>query len=87
MAARTMTMDELLGLPLIFGLKTAACALSLGQNRAYGQARQNGVLFSPVAVAPCKVIRDGRDFKVTRFDLFAALGLDPVTGARIQAAA
>ena len=82
-----MTMDELLGLPLYFGLKTAARALGLGQNRAYEQARDSETLSSPVTVQPCKVIRDGREIKVTRFDLFASMGLDPVTGTRIERAA
>jgi hypothetical protein len=84
---RTMTMEELLALPVVMGLKTAARALGIGQNRAYRMARAGGALSSSATITPCQVKPDGREFKVTRFDLFASMGLDPVTGARVQDAA
>jgi len=87
MTTRTMDIGELLTLPVIIPLKTAARALGIGQGRAYEMARTGGVLSSAVTAIPCPVKRDGRELKVTRFDLFAALGIDPVTGARMTDAA
>lgn len=69
-----MGVEELLALPVIFGIKTAARALGIGQNRAYEMAA--------AGTFPCHVQRDGREYKVTRFDLFDAMSLDPVLPPR-----
>lgn len=64
-----MTMEELLALPVSFGIRVAARALRIGQNEAYRQAAAGEF--------PCPVKRRGREWVVTRPDLFRELGLDP----------
>lgn len=68
-----MTIDELLALPVSFGLRTAARALGIGQSTAYEMAR--GGTF------PCPVLQVGNRYLVTRPQLFQALGLDPAAVA------
>jgi hypothetical protein len=69
-AARHMTMDELLQLPTVVDLRTAARALRIGEGAAYVQAASG-------KVAGCPVQKRGHKYAVTRPDLFRALGLDP----------
>jgi len=64
-----MTMEELLELPVVTDLKTAARAFGIGKNAAYGMAA--------AGTFPCEVKRFGQRYCVTRPHLFAALGLDP----------
>lgn len=64
-----MSMEELLDLPVSFGVPVAATALGLGRSKAYDLIAQGEF--------PCPVRRYGREFRVTRPDLFRALGLDP----------
>jgi len=64
-----MTMEELLALPVSFGLKTAARALGIGKNAAYGMVA--------AGVFPCPVQRYSGQYLVTRPDLFRTLGLPP----------
>ena len=64
-----MSMEELLALPVSFGIRTAARALGLGQRKAYELAAAGEF--------PCPVRRDGQEYRVTRPDLFRHLGLDP----------
>ena len=62
-------MEELLELPVSFGIKTAAPALGIGQSNAYEMAA--------AGTFPCPVKRYGQQYRVTRPDLFGYLGLDP----------
>lgn len=68
-AAPQMSMEELLALPVVFGLKTAARALGIGRNAAYELAA--------AGTFPCPVQRYGQQYRVTRPDLFRVLGLPP----------
>jgi hypothetical protein len=65
-----MDISELLALPTTVDLRTAARALGLGSDKAYTLAKMDRF--------PCRVRRFGHKYKITRADLFAALGLDPV---------
>lgn len=64
-----MTMRELLALPVITDLRTAARALGIPENRAYRLARSGGF--------PCEVKRYGHEWSVPRAGIFRELGLDP----------
>jgi hypothetical protein len=68
-----MTMEELLALPVSFGLKTAARALNLGQSKVYEYAAAGEIPGDP----PIPVRKYGDGYRVTRPDLFRALGLEP----------
>lgn len=70
-----MTMEELLALPVSFGLPVAARALGIGKNMAYEMAAA-GALTDGDAL-PCPVRRYRNEYRVTRPDLFRALGLPP----------
>jgi hypothetical protein len=72
-----MTMDELFALPVSFSLMTAARALGLGKSSAYEMAA--------AGTFPCPVQRYGGQYRVSRPNLFRALGLDPAAvAARIE---
>jgi hypothetical protein len=62
-------MDELLALPVVVDLRTAARALGIGRNNAY-QLAASGTF-------PCPIQRYGPQYRITRADLFRALGLNP----------
>lgn len=64
-----MTMEELLTLPVSFGLPVAARALGIGRNKAYELAAEGKF--------PCPVRLLRHEWRVTRPDLFRALGLPP----------
>jgi len=68
-----MTMEELLALPVSFGIKTAARALGLGQSKVYEYAAAGQIPGDP----PVPVRQYGQEYRVTRPDLFRHLGLDP----------
>lgn len=73
-----MTMDELLALPVSFDLVTAGRAFRIGRTKSHELARADEF--------PCRVLRLGHSYRVTRTDLFAALGIDPAAAdARITA--
>jgi hypothetical protein len=72
-AVPQMTIEELLALPVSFGLRTAARALGIGQSTAYEMAA--------AGTFPCPVLRVGNRYLVTRPNLFQALGLDPAAVA------
>jgi hypothetical protein len=71
-----MTMEELLALPVSFGLPVAARALGIGKNMAYEMAAADGAITDGGAL-PCPVHRYRNEYRVTRPDLFRALGLPP----------
>lgn len=65
-----MAIEELLDLPVSFGVPVAARALGIGRSKAYDMIAQGKF--------PCPVKQYGREYRVTRPDLFRALGLDPL---------
>jgi excisionase family DNA binding protein len=64
-----MSMEELLGLPVSFGLAVAAKALGIGRNKAYEMVADG--------TFPIPAHRYRREFRVHRPDLFRHLGLQP----------
>jgi hypothetical protein len=66
--ADRMTIDELVRLPAVTDLKTAARAWDIGATKANELANADKF--------PCKVMRIGRAFKVRKVDLLASLGLN-----------
>lgn len=71
--AEQMTMEELLDLPVSFGVRTAVRALGIGKSKAYEYAARGEIPGDP----PIPVRKYGQEYRVTRPDLFRALGLDP----------
>lgn len=63
-----MSMTELLDLPVAFGIETAGRALGLGRTKSHELARAGEF--------PCKVLRIGKRYRVTKTDLFRELGLN-----------
>ena len=78
--SREMTHDELLSLPTAFPLDIA--------NRALGMGRTTGYALAKRGVYPVRVLRLGRQYRVTRYDLLWYLGLDPAVtdDASVEAA-
>ncbi len=68
-APRGMTHGELLALPVSFSLEVANRALGLGRTTGFALAKRD--------VYPIRVLRMGRQYRVTRYDLLRFLGLDP----------
>ena len=71
--AEQMTMEELLALPVSFGIRTAARAIGIGESKAYEYAARGQIPGDP----PIPVRKYGQEYRVTRPDLFRGLGLDP----------
>ena len=63
-----MSTAELLELPVAFDLETAGRAFGLGRTKSHELARADDF--------PCPVRRLGVRYRVTKADLFRALGLD-----------
>ena len=70
-------MEELLDLPVSFGIRTAAKALRLGESKAYEYAARGEIPGKDGCSEPVRVRKYGQEYRVTRPDLFRALGLDP----------
>jgi hypothetical protein len=66
-AVERMRREELLDLAVTVDLLTAARAFGIGRTCAYTLAKQN--------TFPCRVIRAGGRYVVTRCDLFRSLGI------------
>ena len=62
-----MTMEELLRLPVTVSLVTAGRAFGLGRELSYELAQRDEF--------PCPVRRLGQRLRITKADLFVALGL------------
>lgn len=75
--AEDMTMEELLALPVSFGIRLAAKALKLGESKAYEYAARGEIPGDPPRYEAVPVRKYGQEYRVTRPDLFRALGLDP----------
>ncbi|MEU7163162.1 integrase [Streptomyces morookaense] len=65
--AQEMTHEELIGLPVAFPLEVANRALGIGRTRGYDMARRG--------VYPIRLLRHGRQYRATRYDLHRHLGL------------
>ncbi|WP_372411888.1 hypothetical protein [Streptomyces luteireticuli] len=67
-APRGMTHAELMALPVSFPLDVANRALNLGRTTGFALAKQGAY--------PVRVLRLGRQYRVTRYDLLRYLGLE-----------
>jgi predicted DNA-binding transcriptional regulator AlpA len=63
-----LTRAELLALPVVIDIATAARALGLGRSTAYELARRDEF--------PCRVLRIGSSYRVPTADLLRVLGID-----------
>ncbi|MBO4140143.1 helix-turn-helix domain-containing protein [Micromonospora tulbaghiae] len=68
MITSSLTHEELLRLPAIVDLSTAARALGVGRTKAYELAKQD--------VFPCPVLRIGTSYRVRTADLLRLVGID-----------
>jgi excisionase family DNA binding protein len=64
-----MTRVELLALPAVVDVTTAARALGLGRSTAYDLARRGEF--------PCRVLHIGSSYRVPTAELLRVLGIDP----------
>jgi hypothetical protein len=64
-----LTRAELLALPVVVDVTTAARALGLGRSTAYELARRDEF--------PCPVLRVGSSYRVPTAGLFRVLGIEP----------
>jgi excisionase family DNA binding protein len=64
-----MTLAELLALPVVVDVATAARALGLGRSTGYELARRGEF--------PCRVLRMGSSYRVPTADLLRILGIKP----------
>jgi hypothetical protein len=69
MAREGLTRAELLALPVVVDVPTAARALGLGRSTAYELARRDEF--------PCRVIRAGSSYRIPTADLLRVLGIEP----------
>lgn len=67
-----MTQDELEALPVAFDLMVACRALDIGRTTGYGLAK--------AGLFPCRVLRVGKSYRVTKADLLRVLGVDQRVG-------
>lgn len=68
MVAKQMSTEELYALPVTCTLEQAGRAFGLGRTKSHEMARAGSF--------PCPVLRLGKVYRVTKSDLFRALGLD-----------
>ncbi|MFV2102814.1 hypothetical protein [Micromonospora sp. LOL_024] len=68
---RAMTLNELVDLPVSFDLMPACRAHGIGRTLGYELAKRGEF--------PCRVLKIGNAYRVTRADLLRSLGLDPMT--------
>lgn len=64
----TMTQAELNALPVAFDLVVAGRAYGMGRSKSYDLAKQGEF--------PCRVLKIGNAYRVTRADLLRSLGVD-----------
>jgi hypothetical protein len=67
-----LTRADLLSLPAVVDVGTAARALGLGRSTAYDLARRDEF--------PCRVLRIGSSYRIPTADLLRVLGIDPASG-------
>jgi helix-turn-helix protein len=68
-ASEGLTRTELLALPVVVDVPTAARALGLGRSTAYELARRDEF--------PCPVLRVGSSYRVPTAGLLRVLGIEP----------
>ncbi|MEU3457215.1 helix-turn-helix domain-containing protein [Micromonospora sp. NPDC006766] len=68
MIASTLNRDELLQLPAVVDLATAARALGVGRTKAYDLAKSGAF--------PCPVLRIGTSYRVRTADLLKLVGVE-----------
>ncbi|WP_406084880.1 helix-turn-helix domain-containing protein [Micromonospora zamorensis] len=68
MTTSSFNQDELLQLPAMIDLATAARALGVGRTKAYDLAKSNAF--------PCPVLRIGTSYRVLTADLLRLVGVD-----------
>jgi excisionase family DNA binding protein len=68
-----MTRAELLALPAVISITTAARALGLGRSTAYDLARRGSF--------PCRILHIGSSYRVPTAELLRVLGIDPAEQA------
>ena len=68
-----LSADEVLDLPATTDIRTAGLAFGIGNDAAYNMARKG--------TFPVPVMKLGRQYRVTRASLIAALGLDDTAAA------
>lgn len=68
-----MTQAELDALPVSFDLMVACRAHGIGRTLGYDLAKRGEF--------PCRVLRIGNRYRVTRADLLRSLGVEPVAAA------
>lgn len=71
-ASHEMTHEELIGLPVAFPLEVANRALGIGRTRGYDMAKRG--------CYPIRLLRHGRQYRATRYDLHRHLGLTDLSG-------
>ncbi len=64
-----MTVAELLALPVVVDITTAARALGLGRSTGYELARRGEF--------PCRILRVGSSYRVPTAELLRVLGITP----------
>jgi excisionase family DNA binding protein len=69
MPPQGLTRAELLALPVVVDVTTAARALGLGRSTAYELARRDEF--------PCRVLRVGSSYRIPTASLLRVLGIDP----------
>ena len=70
-AKEGLTRAELLALPAVVDVTTAARALRLGRSTAYELARRDEF--------PCRVLRIGSSYRIPTAELLRVLGIDPAS--------
>ncbi|GIJ12197.1 helix-turn-helix domain-containing protein [Micromonospora andamanensis] len=76
MITSTLNQDELLQLPAMVDLATAARALGLGRTKAYDLAKQGAF--------PCPLLRIGTAYRVRTVDLLRLVGVERPPVERID---
>jgi hypothetical protein len=76
MTQLTMSIEELMALPVSVDLTTAGRAFGLGRTKAFELAQVGGF--------PCRVLRVGVKYRVPRSAIFEALGIDPAAASAGQ---
>lgn len=69
MAARALTQDELLALPVTVDVVTAGRAFGISRDGTYDLIRRGEF--------PVRMVKVGRSYRVPRAELFRVLGVDP----------
>lgn len=76
--SKSMTLSELLAMPVTVDIGTAARALGLGRSTGYELARRGEF--------PCRVLHVGSSYRVPTAELLRTLGIDPISQRKTQPA-